>query len=172
MRQTRSASAPYYSFAVFTNGSTSPVTTPRRRVADAVGTRTDRLSYPLDLDGTLMRRLVFGVLVSSLAGCGGVTSPIVPAINSKSAFAGAKGTTTTFKQPYPDYKVYRVFIQGESMSAVIKDALEQASDFCGSNGERMDTLQETVANPPYGRGNPPRIEYVFQCVRGPMKSQL
>jgi Short C-terminal domain len=114
--------------------------------------------------------------VCSLDGCS-VTSPIQPADSSKSGFDGAvyKGTTATVSRGTPGNEQYRVFQQGAtgfvSLQSVRETAEQRAREYCGRKGRTMESVQETTASPPYILGNFPRIEIVFDCVRGPLANQ-
>jgi hypothetical protein len=43
------------------------------------------------------------------------------------------------------------------------DVLEQAGQFCTSNGKSLNVTNETQSHPPYLLGNFPRVTIEFQC---------
>src|SRR5690242_7632851 len=111
----------------------------------------------------------FTVAALAVTGCA-VTSPIQPAVSSKSGYEGAvyKGKTAEVNPGIPGNPTYRVFIQGAtgfvSMQSVRDDAEQRATAFCDRKGKAMESITETTATPPYVLGNFPRIEIVFACI--------
>jgi hypothetical protein len=130
-------------------------------------------SLVFNLSGGAYRTLTLplsGVCLCWLAVCA-VTAPIQPAASSKSGFEGTrcKGTTVRIHEAVSGRALYRVFQQGATgfvpIQSVRDEAEQRANDFCKrKNGGVMESLEETIANPPFILGNFPRIEIIFDCV--------
>ena len=114
--------------------------------------------------------ILLALTVSLLSACSSI-SPIEKENESESHFKGAvyEGKDFYISDDEISGERYRIFHQASTgfsgTSGIRKSATQRANEFCRQKNkkQRMLTVSEHTASPPYILGNFPRIEIIFVC---------
>ena len=115
-----------------------------------------------------MRKIAISFTTIFLIGCAN-TSPIEPAITSKSKFEDAvyNGETVVLSTKSTNSEQFRLFHKGSASWVSIKDVrasvVQEANEYCGRLRKIASPVQETHSVPPHILGNFPRVELIFTC---------
>lgn len=118
-------------------GEASPLLVAGRALMHAPRGRRDNIMHPT--------RLVFCILAFCLSGCASHTG-VVP--NGRGGYLIAKQAATGFP----------------GLGNLKAEAMQEANQYCISQGREFLVTNTTETQPPYMLGNYPRTEIEFECV--------